>query len=308
MRTNIYTSESNLNHRTGAEHPERPARLAVILDLLREEPFSRLPIIEAKSASLEALSCAHSIDYVNRIRELIPKQGLYDLDGEVILSSGTWDAALHAVGAVCQAVGDVTSDVCRRAFCAVRPPGHHATRDKAMGFCIFANALIGARFAQKHCSIKKVVIIDFDVHHGNGTQSMATEAQDILFISSHQYPLWPGTGASDENVADRVINLPLAPFSSGQDMRRVYENIAFPAIDLFAPELVIISAGFDAHERDPLAQLQWNENDYAWLTEKISELSLKHAKGRIISCLEGGYDLDALKSSVAVHLRALADL
>lgn len=308
MRTNIYTSESNLSHHTGAEHPERPARLAVIFELLKEEPFSRLPIIEAKSASLEILSYAHSDEYVNRIRELIPKQGLYDLDGEVVLSPGTWDAALHAVGAVCQAVVDVTSDRCKRAFCAVRPPGHHATRDKAMGFCIFANAFIGARFAQKHCGIKKVVIIDFDVHHGNGTQSMTTDAQDILFISSHQYPLWPGTGASAENVTDKVINLALAPFSSGQEMRSLYENIAFPAIDLFAPELVIISSGFDAHERDPLAQLQWSEADYVWLTEKISELSLKHAKGRIVSCLEGGYDLDALKSSVAVHLRSLADL
>ncbi|NBW99240.1 histone deacetylase family protein [bacterium] len=308
MRTQLYANPSGLSHETTSEHPERPERLQVLFELFSEPPFSQLPLVEAAAAPEEWLHFAHTQNYIDSIKTLIPETGLVNLNNEVVLSPGTWDAAMGAVGTVCKAVSDVLTHQVDRAFCAVRPPGHHALSDQAMGFCIFSNVFIGARYAQQKGKLSKIAIVDFDVHHGNGSEALARTSNDILVISSHQFPLWPGTGLPEESFPGKTLNIPLPPGSNGTTMRASYESLVFPALDAFAPELIMISAGFDAHTKDPLANLNWMEADYTWLTEKICAISEKHCGGKLISVLEGGYALDALKSSVAAHLKALADL
>ncbi len=317
MTTQIYTSRACLNHITGGshedyghvpEHPERPARLAALLDLFAEPPFNTLKIIEGQPADMAQLRYAHPDSYINKIQDMIPDRGLVNVENEVVLSPGTWDAALIAAGAVCQAVDDVMTGKCRRAFCAVRPPGHHAVADRAMGFCVFANAFIGARQAQVKHGIKRVAVVDFDVHHGNGTDSLARKADGIFLISSHQFPLWPGTGLPQYDEPGKTLNIPLPPGSGSAEFRAAYEKTVFPALEKFKPELVMISAGFDAHRDDPLAQMNLTEDDYTWVTENLSVLADKFASGRIVSTLEGGYDIAALKASAAAHLKTLAKL
>ncbi len=306
MKTTIYTHDSGLFHDTGHAHPERAARLQVVRDLLAESPFSTLPQKTAPAAPEDRLLLGHTLAYIDHIRDSIPDHGHAQIDADTIISPKSWEAGLHAAGAVCMAVDDVARGKTARAFCAMRPPGHHAEPALSMGFCLFNNIFIGARHAQEKHGIEKIAIVDFDVHHGNGTDTM-TRRHDgsILFISTHQYPLWPMTGLEEDND-ESVMNFTLPPNSGSESFRTLYEKKVFPALTRFAPDLLMISAGFDAHRDDPLAQLNLTEDDFAWVTEKLCEIADAHAQGRIISVLEGGYHLDALKNSVAAHLKVLA--
>jgi acetoin utilization deacetylase AcuC-like enzyme len=308
MKTTVYTHPSGLSHDTGPTHAESIARLETILALLKEEPFSQLPIIDAIAATEEQILRAHHFNYFEKVLETLPDQGHVNIDSDTVLSPGSWKAALHAAGAVCQAVDDIAAGKTTRAFCAMRPPGHHAEPHQSMGFCLFNNIFIGARQAQEIHGVEKIAIVDFDVHHGNGTDYM-TRRHDgsILFISTHQSPLWPMTGLEDDND-DTVMNFTLAPETGSAECRALYEKKVFPELEDFAPDLLMISAGFDAHKADPLAQLNWEVDDYAWLTKKLSDIADKYCDGKIVSVLEGGYNLDALSTCLAAHLKGLAKI
>jgi acetoin utilization deacetylase AcuC-like enzyme len=296
MLTTIYTHPSGLSHDTGFSHPERAARLEVIQNVTSGYPRGIV-----KPATEAQLLLAHPAAYIDHIRESIPANGHAEIDGDTILSPGSWDAAIHAAGAVCSAIDDVAAGKITRAFCAGRPPGHHAEPALSMGFCLFNNIFIGARHAQEAHGFQKIAILDFDVHHGNGTDTMARRHDgSILFISTHQYPLWPMTGLEEDNE-ESVMNFTLPPASGSEYFRTLYEKKVFPALTRFAPDLLMLSAGFDAHKNDPLAQINLETDDYRWLTEKLVDI----APGPIVSVLEGGYDLDALAESVAAHLEAL---
>lgn len=308
MKTTIYTHESGLGHDTGFSHPERAARLETVQALLREQPYASLPQIKAEPAAEDHLTLAHPFSYIEHIRTAIPDHGHVSIDADTILSPGSWDAALYAAGAVIGAVNDIAAGKTTRAFCAMRPPGHHAEPSVSMGFCLFNSVFIGARHAQEAHGIKKIAIVDFDVHHGNGTDTMARRHDgSILFISTHQYPLWPMTGLEEDND-ESVVNFILAPNSGSETFRNLYEKRVFPALTQFAPDLLMISAGFDAHAADPLAQINLNEDDFYWVTQKLCAVADATAQGHVISVLEGGYDLTALRTSVAAHLDALAGL
>jgi acetoin utilization deacetylase AcuC-like enzyme len=304
----IYTHDSGLLHDTGFSHPERAERLAVVQELFDESPFSALPRGQVKPAMESQILLAHPMHYIDHIRDSIPDKGHAQIDADTILSPQSWDAAMNAAGVVCSAVDDIATDKTTRAFCAMRPPGHHAEPATSMGFCLFNNIFIGARHAQAAHGFQKIAIVDFDVHHGNGTDAM-TRRHDgsILFISSHQYPLWPMTGLEEDND-DSVMNFTLPPNSGSESFRTLYSKKIFPELEHFAPDLLMISAGFDAHRDDPLAQLNLTEDDFAWVTDKLCGIANTHAKGHVISVLEGGYDLNALKNSVAVHLKSMAEL
>lgn len=305
MKTTIYTHESFFRHDTGSGHPERIARLDALRALWDEPPFRDLPRGRVPAATMDRILLAHTWDYIQSIENVVPADGYIDLAGEVVLSHGTWDAALHAAGAVCAAVDDIVAGRTARAFCAVRPPGHHALPARAMGFCLFNNIFIAARHAQTRHGIGNIAIVDFDVHHGNGTDAM-TRAHDgsILFISTHQYPLWPMSGLPEDNE-ECIQNWTLPPGAGSDAFRALYESKVFPAIADFKPEMIFISAGFDAHADDPLGGLNLGAADYGWVTEKLARLADQTAGGRIISVLEGGYDLPGLSESVRAHLSAL---
>ena len=238
----------------------------------------------------------------------MPEQGFAALDADSFASSGTWEAALHAAGGACAAVDAVLSGEMRNAFVAARPPGHHAETSRAMGFCLLGNVAIAAKRALDHHGLSRVAVIDFDVHHGNGTQDLLWHEPRALFISSHQMPLYPGTGSAQETGAHgNVMNLPLRAGSGGSAMRATYEAQVFPALDAFVPEMILISAGFDAHEDDPLGGLGWRTEDFRWLTERLVVQARRLCGGRVVSCLEGGYDLEALAASVTAHVRGLQE-
>jgi len=306
MKTTIYTHQSALEHNTGTGHPESAERLKALYELFEEEPFASLPQKRAQSAEIEQIMRAHSEDYIFDVEEATPSSGTAYLDNDTVISPESWKAAMHAAGAVCQAVDDIAGGQTTRAFCAVRPPGHHALPDQAMGFCIFNNIFIGARHAQEAHGIGKIAIVDFDVHHGNGTDAM-TRAHNgnIFYISTHQYPLWPMSGLPEDND-EKVCNWTLEPGAGSTAFRALYTEKVFPALRDFAPDLLMISAGFDAHAHDPIGGLNLQESDYEWVTKKLSEISESFCNGKIISVLEGGYDVPALKGSVASHLTALA--
>lgn len=308
MKTHIYTHASFLRHDTGPGHPERPERLRALLELFQEKPFSTLPVIQAPEADPEWIARAHDENYIMAVEEAIPDHGLIRIDADTVASPGTGEAALRAAGAVCRAVDDVLGGVADRAFCAVRPPGHHAFPGHAEGFCLFNNIFIGACHAQEAHGLKRVAILDFDVHHGNGSDAMARLHPGIFYGSTHQWPLYPGTGLLKDNIPQRICNVPLAAGDGGEAFRRAWDDIILPQLDLFAPELVMISAGFDAHRDDPLAQLELIEEDFAWITRRLTETAARHCGGRVVSVLEGGYDIAALKASTASHLMALAEL
>lgn len=308
MKTTIYKHKSGLSHNTGFSHPENAHRLEVLLSLINEAPFSSLPRKDAKPASEETLCLAHPYYYVQRVLDSLPDRGHARLDGDTILSPGSWQAAVEAAGAVCDAVDDIISGQTIRAFCLTRPPGHHAEPAKSMGFCLFNNIFIGARHAQERHGIPKVAIVDFDVHHGNGTDVMTRNHDgSILFASTQQSFLWPATGLEEDNEPC-VMNFGL-PQNSGSDFfRTTYEKKIFPVLEDFKPDLLMISAGFDAHRSDPLAQINLETEDYGWITQKLCDIADRHAGGRIVSVLEGGYDPQALRESAAAHLSALAGL
>ena len=255
----------------------------------------------------DVLRC-HPEGYVARIEASIPDTSYRSLDADTHVSSGSLEAAMRAVGGCTAAVDAVIGGKAKTAFVAMRPPGHHAETETAMGFCLFGTAAIAAKYALDHHGLSRVAVLDFDVHHGNGTQDLLWNEERTLFCSSHQMPLYPGTGGSHETGAfDNVLNAPLAPMTGGREMRRAWGDVILPAVDDFAPELIIISAGFDAHADDPLANLNWREEDFRWVTEAICEVAANHAGGRVVSTLEGGYDLDALAASGAAHVEALKE-
>lgn len=305
MTTGFYTHPACLGHDTGQGHPERVQRLVAILRLLDDPIYAALDRREAPEASIEQLRRVHTRAYINEVFAAIPTMGQSELDGDTVLSPGSGAAALRAAGAVAAAVEAVLKGELKNAFCAVRPPGHHAERDLAMGFCIFNNIAVGAAEALDAHGIKRVAVVDFDVHHGNGTQHIFAADPRVLYTSTHQMPLYPGTGARHEKGCGNIVNAPLPPYAGSEEFRDAMEEIVFPAIETFRPALLMISAGFDAHRADPLASLEFETEDYVWVTEQLCDLAGSLCGGRIVSTLEGGYDLNALAESTAAHVAAL---
>jgi acetoin utilization deacetylase AcuC-like enzyme len=297
----VFTHPDCARHVTPPGHLERVERLAAVERGLAGIRVERRDCPMGDEA--EVLRC-HPASYLERVKAAVPTDGWAQLDGDTFLSPGSYQAAMRVVGGICAAVDAVVSGEVKTAFVAGRPPGHHAERDIAMGFCLFGTVAIGAKRALDHHGLKRVAIVDFDVHHGNGTQDLLWDEERCLFVSSHQMPLYPGTGRPEERGAQgQVLNVPLRPGTGGREMREVYESAVFPALAAWEPELLLISAGFDAHADDPLAGLEWQAEDYRWLTDRLCDF----AGGRVVSTLEGGYDLDALAASVAAHVGVLEE-
>ena len=306
MSVLLFTHRACLHHDPGPHHPECPDRLRAVLRALEREEFADLIRDEAPQATVEQLTRVHPANYVEAILGIRPEpDDSVALDADTIMNWGSAEAALRAAGAAVAGVDAVCQGEVRRVFCATRPPGHHAEPARPMGFCFFANAAVAARHAQAEHGLKRVAVVDFDVHHGNGTQACFEADATIFFASSHQSPCYPGTGEAHETGVGNIFNAPLPPGADGAAFRAAWTDILLPALDAFAPELVVISAGFDAHARDPLAQLRVREADFGWLTTEICRVADRHCGGRVVSLLEGGYDLDALASSAATHVRAL---
>lgn len=301
----IYTHADCLAHDTGAVHPECKERLEVILAALKTATIaSKLAFIEAPLAEKKDLLLAHDADYIDSVFAAAPSFGRSYLDADTVMSPGTLPAALRAAGAAIAATDAVLAGQYRQAFCAMRPPGHHATRNQAMGFCIFNSIAIAAFHALQRHGLSRVAIVDFDVHHGNGTQDIISPEPRILYISTHQSPLYPGTGQPRENQKNHILNLPLLYGTGSEAYRALFADVALPALETFAPQLLLVSAGFDAHRDDPLAGLQLVEEDYRWLGQQLAVVANRHCGGKMISFLEGGYNLDVLGTSVAAYVGA----
>jgi acetoin utilization deacetylase AcuC-like enzyme len=306
MTTLLYSHPACGEHDPGAMHPESPARLAAVLDALAAPEFAALERREAPSATREQLARAHPEAYIDAVFEAIPETGHAGLDADTIVSPGSGEAARRAAGALCAAVDAVAAGEADNAFCALRPPGHHAEPARAMGFCLFNNVAIGAHQARAVHGHRRVAVADFDVHHGNGTQAMFWDDPELFFASTHQMPLYPGTGSAEERGAHgNIVNMPLAPMSGSGEFRAALNDIILPALRRFEPDFLLISAGFDAHADDPLAGLRFHEDDYAWATEELLAVAREFCGGRLVSTLEGGYDLDALAASAAAHVGVL---
>src|SRR5258708_1138086 len=306
MTTALITHPACLLHEMPRGHPERPERLKEVLNALTGEAFSQLLRKAAAKTDEDELARVHSRDFIREILDSIPQSGFAQLDSDTIASPGTGEAILRAAGAVVLGVDMVMAGEVNNAFCAVRPPGHHATPTRAMGFCLFNNVAVGALHARAVHGLKRIAVVDFDVHHGNGTRDMFSRDANLFYGSAHQSPLYPGTGRADETgVAHNIVNVPLPPGAGGKEFRRAFELVILPALARFEPEFVIISAGFDAHRDDPLAQLRLDESDFGWATEVVCALAERSCQGRVVSALEGGYDLDATARSAAAHVRAL---
>jgi acetoin utilization deacetylase AcuC-like enzyme len=305
--TTLYLSHpACLDHDTGQGHPERADRIRVLDQLVEHERFSALHRALAPGNDRAAILRVHPETYVNEIEAAVPKEGLVKLDADTVLSPSSWEAIAHAVGGSVAAVNEVMRGNAANAFVAVRPPGHHAETAVPMGFCVFNSAAIAARHAQKVHGAERVAILDFDVHHGNGTQEIFWSDPSVLYASTHQMPLFPGTGAADERGEhDTIVNAPLSPGNDGTHFREALETKILPRIDAFRPDFIVISAGFDAHKLDPLGGLNLVESDFAWATSRIMEIADAHAKGRVVSVLEGGYDLEGLARSAAAHILTL---
>jgi acetoin utilization deacetylase AcuC-like enzyme len=305
MTTLLYTHPACLEHDPGPYHPESPARLEAVLEALESPEFARLERREAPEAAIEDLVRVHPRAFIERLLAAVPETGHRGIDADTILSPASGRAALRAAGAVVAAVDAVVTGEADNAFCAVRPPGHHAEPGRAMGFCLFNNIAVGALRAREMHGLARVAVIDFDVHHGNGTQARFADDPSLLYASTHQFPLYPGTGAASETGVGNIVNVPLRPMSGSQEFRLAMTRTILPALDAFRPEMVFISAGFDAHRNDPLAQLLLEDADYTWATERLLEVARQHAGGRVVAALEGGYNLAALAASAAAHLRVL---
>ena len=306
MSTLLISHPAFLEHLTPLGHPERPDRLRAIERALEAEKFQTLVRSQAPLASLETVALCHPMEYIVAVREAAPREGLIQLDADTAMSPGTFEAALRAAGGAIHAVDEVLTKKAANAFVAARPPGHHAETARPMGFCLFDNAAIAARYSQQRYGLASAAIIDFDVHHGNGSQEIFWADKTVMYCSTHQMPLFPGTGAVGETGEhNTIVNAPLRPGDGGAAFRAAFETRILPRLGEFRPELVIISAGFDAHMRDPLANINLAEADFIWATQKIMDLADGCAGGRVISLLEGGYDLQALGNSVAAHVATL---
>jgi acetoin utilization deacetylase AcuC-like enzyme len=305
MTTLLYTHQACLEHDPGSYHPESPARLRAVLEALEAPEFARLERRDAPEAAIEDLARVHPRLFVERLLAAVPQTGHVAIDADTVMSPASGRAALRAAGAVAAAVDAVVAGEADNAFCAVRPPGHHAEPGRAMGFCLFNNIAVGALRAREVHGLARVAAIDFDVHHGNGTQARFADDPTLFYASTHQSPLYPGTGAASETGVGNIVNAPLPPLAGSQQFRLAMTRKVLPALDAFRPEMVLISAGFDAHRHDPLAQLLLEEADYTWATEQLLDIARRHAGGRVVATLEGGYDLAALAASAAAHVRVL---
>ena len=292
-------------HVTPVGHPERADRLKALHAALDNQDFAALTRVEAPLADAEAALLCHPEAYVEAIRKAVPSEGFSRIDMDTTVSPGSWEAAMRAIGAALYVVDAVAQGEAVNAFCAVRPPGHHAETQRAMGFCLFNTAAIAARHAQKRHGMEKIAIVDWDVHHGNGTQAIFWSDPSVLYASTHQMPLFPGTGALSETGAGNIFNAPLDPGDGSNDFREAFRERILPAVRAFGPELIIISAGFDAHRRDPLAEINLDAEDFSWATAELMDIADHSANGRVVALLEGGYDLRGLAESAAAHIRRL---
>jgi acetoin utilization deacetylase AcuC-like enzyme len=306
MSTLLLSHPACLDHQTGSGHPERPDRLRAIERALEEERFQTLAREQAPRAPLEIVALAHPMEYVEAIRDASPEAGLVQIDADTSMSPGSFEAALRGAGGAMRAVDEVMNQKAANAFVAIRPPGHHAERVRPMGFCLFNNAAIAARYARNRYEVERAAIVDFDVHHGNGSQDIFWSDKNVMYCSTHEMPLYPGTGAIGERGKfNNIVNAPLSAGDGGDAFREAFEVAILPRLREFKPDIIVISAGFDAHTRDPLANLNLVEADYAWVTKKLMEIAEESAGGRVVSMLEGGYDLQGLSRSVAAHVAAL---
>jgi acetoin utilization deacetylase AcuC-like enzyme len=306
MSTLLLSHPACLEHRTPAGHPERPDRLRAIEQALEDERFQLLAREQAPRAPLDVIALAHPMEYVEAIRDASPSEGLVHIDADTSMSPGSFEAALRGAGGAMRAVDEVMNQKAANAFVAVRPPGHHAETARPMGFCLFNNAAIAARYAQKRYEAERVSIVDFDVHHGNGSQDIFWADKSVMYCSTHEMPLYPGTGSIGERGEhNTIVNAPLRAGDGGDAFREAFETVILPRLREFKPDMMVISAGFDAHTRDPLANLNLVEADYNWVTKKLMDIADAGAQGRIVSVLEGGYDLEGLSRSVAAHVTAL---
>jgi len=303
MSTMIIQHDDCLRHSPGVKHPESPQRVKAVLSGLEEiRGLQRLP---APRATTEQILRVHPAEFWATMKTNEPTEGHFAIDPDTFLNHGSIDAVLRASGGLCFAIDQILGAKALRAFCAVRPPGHHSEVETAMGFCLLNHVAIGAMHALEHPEINRVAIIDFDVHHGNGTQAIFENNPAVMYVSSHQLPLYPGTGHIEEIGVGNILNLPLAAGDGSQPFRESWSKLGLPAIHSFAPDLILVSAGFDAHQRDPLAQLEVQDEDYRWITEEICDLATDSCKGRVASILEGGYDLQALASAARAHVTGL---
>ncbi|MSO67810.1 MAG: histone deacetylase family protein [Pseudolabrys sp.] len=308
MSTLLVSHPACLNHLTPPGHPERPDRLRAVEEALADERFQILAREQAPMAPQEIVALVHPMEYIEAIRNASPSEGegMVRLDADTSMSSGSFEAALRGAGGAMLAVDDVMNQKAVNAFVAVRPPGHHAEVARPMGFCLFNNAAIAARYAQDRYDVERAAIVDFDVHHGNGSQDIFWADKSVLYCSTHEMPLYPGTGAIGERGEhNTIVNAPLRAGDGGDQFREAFETAILPRLREFKPDILVISAGFDAHTRDPLANLNLLEADYTWVTKKLMDIANDSAQGRIVSLLEGGYDLQGLSRSVAAHVTAL---
>jgi len=307
LKTCIITTDTYLNHDTGQGHPEKPDRVTVIIDHLKKIKSKNLIWKKPAKFDFGYLEFAHDKNYLSNVKDSFPKQGLNFLDGDTIVSPGSKDAARDAVGSILTAIDGVMKKDLDNAFCAVRPPGHHAEKQKAMGFCVYNNVAVGAYYLLEKYNLKKVAIIDFDVHHGNGTQDIFYDNEKVLYVSTHQYPYYPGSGSDKERGKyNNILNIPLPAGTTSEEYLNAYEHV-LKKLKEFKPEFILFSAGFDAHKDDPLAQLQLNSKDYYDLTKRTLSLAKLHCNGKVVSILEGGYNLNALQESTEMHVGALLE-
>ena len=307
MKTGLITSDTYQNHNTGDGHPEKNDRVRVILDNFKKLQNKNLIWKKPSKFDRSLLEITHNSDYIKFVEKSFPEKGLSFLDGDTIVSPGSREAASDAVGSIITAIDGVQNKEFKNAFCAVRPPGHHAEKNKAMGFCIFNNVAVGANYLINKYQLNKVAIIDFDVHHGNGTQDIFHDNEKVLYISTHQFPFYPGSGTEQEKGKyNNIFNIPLPAGTTSEEYLNAYEFV-LKKIEEFKPEFILLSAGFDAHKDDPLAQFQLESSDFYEITKRTLELSKLHCNGKVVSILEGGYDLNALKESTEMHVNALME-
>ena len=305
----IYSSDYCLEHRPGPSHPESPERLVAVRKALRAPEFKDIPWKDAPLGTIEQLLLVHDADYIKRVERLSPKSGYVPLDGgDTVMSPGTWNAVMACVGAACAGVDDVIDGVAKRVFCATRPCGHHAVADRAMGFCVFNQAAVAAAYAVEVRGLERVAVIDVDVHHGNGTQDMFFYKPNIFVGSTHQSPFYPGTGAKHETGIDNnIVNIPMERGAGSESFRSRMEAEMFPALHRFKPSLIIISCGFDAHQKDPLGGLRFTDDDFHWIARELIKIAEQYGEGRVVSIMEGGYSLEGLATGTAAHVRALME-